>query len=136
MPLQNVTNKIPGHLKKNLLENEVAYHFAYIDTKGGCGSKKSAKSFVLISNNRVIYDAQVREGEKSYVQNNGSIPMNKVSFVGVSSAETKEGCSRVKISFLKISSGGGTIELVVPSEAEAKRLQMVISEAQASNASM
>jgi hypothetical protein len=135
MALKDVTNKIPGHLRRNLLENEVAYHFAFTDTKGGCLSKKSAKSYVLISNNRVIYDASVKEGE-SYVQSNGSIPINKVSFVGTSSAESKEGCSKVKIHLLKISSGGGTIELRVPTETEAKRLQRVISEVQSNNSSV
>lgn len=135
MPLQDVTNKIPGHLRKNLLENEVAYHFAFTSRKGGCLSRKSAKSFVLISNNRVIYDASVKEDEK-YVQSNGSIPINKVSFVGTSSAESKEGCKKVKFYLLKISSGGGTIELVVPTEAEAKRLQKVISEVQSATTSI
>ena len=134
MSLQDITNKIPGHLRKNLLENEVAYHFAFTDTKGGCRSKKSAKSYVLISNNRVIYDASVKEGEK-YVQSNGSIPINKVSFVGTSAAETKEGCKKTKVYLLRISSGGGTIELVMPTEAGAKRLQKVISEVQSTDVS-
>ena len=134
MPLQDVTDKIPGRLRANLISNEIAYHFAHADLKGGCRIGRAARSYVLISNKRVIYDASVKRGEE-YTQSSGAIPMDKVSFVGVSSTETK-GCNKRKTYLLTISSGGGTIELAMPTEAEARRLQKVISEVQASQSSL
>jgi len=128
--LEPINDKIPPEHRSKLIENEMVYHFAYIDNKnGGCSSTEAARHWVLISNLRVIYEASVRKmqgSNASYASNSGTIPISKIAFVGMSSTEKIEGCSSAKVYLLNINSGGGQIDLAIPTEEEAKRLQMAI----------
>lgn len=44
----------------------------------------------------------------------------------MSSTEKNEGCSSVKVYLLNIKSGGGQVDLAIPTEEGVKRFQMVI----------
>ena len=128
MTLEPITEAIPEEHQAKLMENETAYHFAYIDKKGGCFSAQAAKQWILISNLRVIYEAAVKEAggaTAKYASTSGSIPISKISFVG-SSTTQESGCSGGEVHLLKINSGGGQIEIAIPSGEEAKRLQNII----------
>lgn len=68
-------------------------------------------------------------GEKvSFLRQSGSIPIFKVAFVGVSTLEKSGGCSPRRGNMLRINSGGGEIEIAIPSRKEADRLQRTIDE--------
>jgi hypothetical protein len=111
------------------MAGERAFHFEWMDTKGGCGTTQSAKQFMLITDQRVLYEAAIKEGEGlnlKYVRTSGSIPLSKISFVGTSSAE--EGCNPQQAHLLKVNSGGGNIEFPFFNEQKAKRVQRVIEE--------
>jgi len=125
------TDELPQEQAAKLLKGEIAYHFGYIAAKGGCLSSSSANQWIMITNQRVLFEAAVKEGEglgAKFVHQSGSIPMAKVSFVGTSHLETKEGCSQKKTTTLKINSSGGEVVLAVPSQEEAGRIQGVIDE--------
>lgn len=118
---------------------EKAFHFEWMDTAGGCGTTQSAKQFMLITDQRVLYEASIKEGEGAnlkYVRTSGSIPISKISFVGTSSAEAgcnqamqaQQGCNAQQAHLLKVNSGGGNIEFPFLSEQKAKRVQRVIEE--------
>jgi hypothetical protein len=124
------------HAEK-LREGEVAHHFAYIDAKGGgCANASTAKQWVLITSQRILFEASVKEGsgnDSKYVHQSGSIPLAKVSYVGTTTSETVEGCSKKKTTNVRINSSGGEIFLAIPTQDEAARIQAVIDELISSN---
>src|SRR5690348_2856248 len=104
MGLVSINHTISSEHQERLMPGETAYHFAYIDTKGGCGSTETAKKWVLVSNLRVMYEAAVKEGEGQtarYVRTSGSIPVSKISFIGTSSVNSTEGCNTTTVHLLK-----------------------------------
>lgn len=127
---RSINDMVPDDLKHKLRKGEEVFDFAYIDLKGGCGSTQSANQWILITNERILYEATIRDqnGPMGYTRTSGSMPTPRVSFVGTATAAKTAGCNRSKISLLKINSGGGEIELVIPSEQEASRLQGVIDQ--------
>jgi len=137
--LEVINDVIPDTHRHLLMPDEKAFHFEWMDTKGGCGTTQSAKKFMLITDKRVLYEAAIKEGEGvnlKYVRTSGSIPVSKISFVGTSSAEagcnqafqTQQGCNPQRAHLLKVNSGGGNIEFPFFSEQKAKRIQRVIEE--------
>ena len=129
-----INDVIPDTHRHLLMASERAYHFEWMDTKGGCGTTQSAKQFMLITDQRVLYEAAIKEGEGfnlKYVRTSGSIPLSKISFVGTSSADAgcnQQGCNPQEANLLKVNSGGGNIEFPFFSEEKAKRVQRVIEE--------
>jgi hypothetical protein len=126
-----INDSLPADQRPLLLPSELAYHFAYIDANGGCWSTSAARQWILVTDRRVVYVATIQEeeyGKSNYVRTSGSIPVAKIGFVGTSSSAQTEGCSRRQVCLLKINSGGGTVSLAIPSEAEATRLQAIIEE--------
>jgi hypothetical protein len=127
----SINDMIPEEYRDKLRPNEKAFEFAYIDTKGGCGTTQKANQWILITDQRILYEATTRDERATsakYLRTSGSIPTSRVSFVGTTTADDKEGCNQTRVSLLKINSGGGGIEIVIATEKEAKRLQRAIDE--------
>lgn len=129
----DITEKIPAAAKGQLLEGEAAIHFAYTAASGGCLSARRAESWVVVTDQRVLFDGQVQSSERrgnstalTFTRSSGSIPLNKVSYVGTSSHKTQTGCASVSANFLVVHSAGGQLEMVVPTMAEAQRTQAVL----------
>ena len=53
-------------------------------------------------------------------------PHRRQEHVGTAASEKSDGCNSRKVYLLRINSGGGQIEMAIPSEAEARRLQGMI----------
>jgi hypothetical protein len=119
-----------------LLPGEQAYHFEWMDTVGGCNTTQTAKQFMLITDQRVLYETSIKEGEGTnlrYVRTSGSIPVSKIAFVGATSTaagceQVQQGCNPKQAHLLRVNSGGGFIEIPFVSEEKAKRVQRVIEE--------
>src|SRR5262249_14493145 len=137
--LEVINDVIPDALRHLLMAGERAFHFEWMDTTGGCGTTESAHQFILISDQRVLYEASIKQGDGinlRYVRTSGSIPISKIAFVGTSSAEAgcnqamqmQQGCNPQQAHLLKVNSGGGYIEFPFFSEQKAKRVQRVIEE--------
>lgn len=133
MPLSVIErSQLPQAQLSKLLPEEVVHHFGYIDAKGGgCANTSAAKQWILVTNQRILFEAAVKEGsgsQQKFVHQSGSIPMSKVSYVGTSTSQTPEGCSQKKTTNLRINSSGGEIVLAIPTPEEAGRIQGVIDE--------
>lgn len=137
--LSIITDKIPDTHRHLLLPGEIAYHFEWIDNQGGCGTTKSSEKYILITDQRVLYETTVQEGEGRnlrYVRTSGSIPLSKISFVGTHSSkvgcnqslQNNQGCFPRQMHLLKVSSGGNVIFFPFFSEQKVKRVQRVIEE--------
>jgi hypothetical protein len=132
--LEVINEVIPDTHRHLLMAGEKAYHFEWMDSTGGCGTTQSAKQFMLITDQRVLYEAAIKEGEGmnvKYVRTSGSIPLAKISFVGTSSAESgcnQQGCNPQDAHLLKVNSGGGNIVFPFLSERKAKRVRRVVEE--------
>jgi hypothetical protein len=126
-----INRMIPDERRDELRHGEQAYDFAYVDYQGGCGSVQSGgDQWILITDQRILYEATVRQpGEKvTFARSSGSIPITKVSFVGTATVVTGDGCDTRSRHVLRINSGGGEIELAIPSPKEASRLQRTIDD--------
>ena len=118
--------KVPHEQVSKLMPDEKIYHFGYIDAKGGgCANASTAKQWILVTNQRILFVAAVQQGI-IFVHQSGSIPMQKVSYVGTASTQNSQGCTQVKTSNLRINSSGGEIILAIPTQEEADRIQGVI----------
>lgn len=128
--LRSINDELPDEFLTKLRKNEKAYEFAYIDTKGGCGSTRTAEQWILVTDQRILYEGTVKEttGAVTYSRNSGSVPLAKVSFVGTTTSQKTDGCQQMRVSLLRINSGGGEIHLVIPTERQARRLQGVIDD--------
>lgn len=122
--------ELPPEQASKLLPEEMVYHFGYIDAVGGgCANASTAKQWILITNQRILFEAAVKDNSNpkiAFVHQSGSIPMPKVSYVGTSNIVTTEGCSQKTTSSLRINSSGGEITLAIPTKAEAQRIHGVI----------
>ena len=130
MSLVDVTKELPEDLKTQLLDGEVVYYFSYTDS--AAVAYQNGRMWMMITNKRVIYDASVKDN-KAFKRMSGSIPVDKISFVSVTTTKTPEtgcGCWSSTVYVLTVGSGGGKIDVAVPSEDEAKRLQTKVSEVQ------
>ena len=133
MPLSVIEpSQLPKEQASKLLPGETVHHFSFIDSKGGgCAKASTAKQWMLVTNQRILFEAAVKEGSgatEKFVHQSGTIPMAKVSFVGTANSTTQEGCSGKKTSSLRINSSGGEIVLAIPTPEEAGRIQGVIDE--------
>jgi hypothetical protein len=128
--------QLPGNVLHLLMPGENAVHFEWMDAKGGCKSVQAANQFMLITDQRVLYETSVKEGEGvnlKYYRTSGSIPLSKIAFVGTSStaagcAQSKQGCNPQHAHLLRVNSAGGQIEFPFFSEEKAKRVQRVLEE--------
>jgi hypothetical protein len=120
--------ELPNDIRVKIQSGEIVYHFGYIDTHGGCANQSTAKQWLLVTDRRILFEAMVKQGTGNtirLVQQSGSIPTAKVSYVGTSTI-LHQGCANVPVTFLVINSSGGEITLVIPTQKEAARFQGVI----------
>ena len=121
--------QLPDVVRARLHPSELIHHFTFIDVKGGCGSASTAKQWLLVTDQRILFEASVREGagtSSKYVHQSGSIPMPKVSYVGVATENVQQGCSSTRVTHLRVNSSGGEIILAIPTNEEATRIQAVV----------
>lgn len=125
------------------MKGEEVHHFRTGEIKGGCAllgrdpTIKSGRYWILISNQRVLYEAWVKQTTEKYTRSSGSIPLSKISYVGTAIEEPAKGCAGMWKSgcaslmqrpryVLRINSSGGDIYIAVLTEQEANELQNVI----------
>jgi len=127
MALTPITNGLPNDVTMQLLPNETVYYFSYLSAKGGCLSGQKQNYWIGITDKRILYKTKVMEG-KEYVEKDGILPFEKVSFVEVSEIKQKDGCSNT-ISFqLRISSGGGTVIIPIMNKEKGYEIRQVYSQ--------
>lgn len=132
MNLQEVQELLPNEVKSQLMSDEKVYYFSYIAFKGGCGSSgEKEKYWLALTDRRVMYKTKVFEGEGksvNYVEKDGDLPFNKISFIEVSEVNVSSGCSSKKSNELRISSSGGTIKIPIPTKEKGYEIRRVYSE--------
>ena len=133
-------DQLPPGVSARLFPEESVRYFSYIDftgrsgcASGGCATPRgssTAKRWLLVSDQRILFEATVTQGSGAIVSfgdQSGSIPIAKVSFVGVSSLRQQQGCAGAKTTTaLRINSSGGEIVLAIPTQQEAARAQVII----------
>lgn len=126
MTLHDVTNSLPDELRLQLLQGEIVYYFGFMDQ---AGEGDEGRMWMVISNRRVMYDASTYTGV-ACKRTSGSIPIEKVSYVAVSTGEDVGGCGcwPKKFYLLTVGSSGGKIQIAVPTQALAKELEKTVSE--------
>jgi hypothetical protein len=139
MALKKINDKLPDEVKTKILGDEIAYHFEYIpfEKKAGCGEgdkKTSGNDFIMISDKRILYEATViteEDNTEKMTQDSGTIPVGKVSFVKTRKSETEDGgCFGENTAYyaLDVNSGGGEINIAIPTKEAADRAKSVIEE--------
>ena len=123
---------LPNEVKNQLMPDEKVYYFSYIAFKGGCGSSgEKEKYWLTLTDRRVMYKTKVFEGEGksiNYVEKDGDLPFNKISFIEVSEVSVSKGCSSKKVNELRISSSGGTIKIPIPTKEKGYQIRKVYSQ--------
>jgi len=129
MTLNTITQGLPSDLSMQLLPNEVVYYFSYIAFNGGCGNSGSRENYwIALTNKRVIYKTKVMEDNKNFVEKDGILPLEKISFIEVTEGQSAGGCSSAKIFQLRISSSGGTIVIPIPTKEKGYEIRKVYSQ--------
>ena len=132
MNLKEISTGLPLEVTGQLMSNEKVYYFSYIAFKGGCGSKGEQKKFWLaLTDKRVMYKTKVFEGDSKsniYVQKDGDLPFDKISFIEVSEVNSSSGCSKKESNELRISSSGGTIKIPIPTKEKGYEIRKVYTE--------
>ena len=124
-------NELPEVARIKLQPAESVYHFAYIDSQGGgCSNPSKATQWLLVTDRRILFEGSIKQAVNisQFVHQSGSIPIAKVSYVGVSELERPQGCgcANVTVTLLAINSSGGEIFLAMPTTRQAKSAQWVI----------
>lgn len=128
MSLTAITQGLPTDLTMQLMSSETVYYFSYIAASGGClGSGQKQNYWIGLTNKRVLYKTKVMEG-KSYVEKDGILPFEKVSFLEVSEAQDSQGCGKTKGFQLRISTSGGTLIIPIPTKEKGYAIRQVYSE--------
>jgi GYF domain 2 len=121
---------LPDDLMNQLMPNESVYYLSNIAFEGVKGSNQSIINYwIALSNNRVLYKARVFE-TTGYVEKDGILPFDKISFIEVSQSQTPGGCNQPKlVRFdLRISTSGGTIVIPIPTKEKGYEIRTVFSE--------
>lgn len=120
--------QLPPLVQPYLMFGETVHHFSFISSKGGCGSTNKAEQWLMVTNQRVVFEASVVVGG-SVTNRNGSIPLDKVAHVSVASHQIPGGCGSTKSTtpLLSIGSAGGSIDVLVPTAPEAARIHYIIN---------
>lgn len=128
--MKKINEGLPEELSEQLVKNEEAYYFSYITYKGGCGSTSSREDYwIAITNKRVFYKARVMENNNNHlrlVDKEGTLPLEKISFIEITEMKEKSGCSNAKGGFeLRISTSGGTINIPVPTKEKGNEIRSI-----------
>ena len=129
MKLEQINEGLPKELTNQLMSNESIFYFSYLSMSGGCGGGgKKEDYWIALSDKRVLYKTKVLEQNKNYVERDGIIPFEKISFIEVSEAKTAQGCSTSKGFVLNISSSGGQAIIPIPTKEKGHEIRQVYSE--------
>lgn len=123
--MEAINEKIPEQYRSKLFEDEIVYHFSFIGFKGGCMQPTAANQYIMVTNTRVLYNAQVIQNNQMTLSS-GSIPLEKVSFIETLNQTRAQGCSNTAYTELRVNSGGGHMALAIPNRAEADRAKSII----------
>ncbi len=120
-------DQLPDDVRARLHEGELIHYFTYNDaTKGGCSSMAAPARWILVTDQRFVFAGPVQKGEGFFataIQTSGSIPMSKVSYVGLESRDERRSNS---FALLRVNSSGGSILLQITTNAQANSIQEVV----------
>jgi hypothetical protein len=132
VPSAGLTDGLPTDLTYQLLAGETVHYFSYIAFKGGCGSSDPKEHYWLaLTNRRVLYKTKVAESDgkrETYVEKDGILPFDKISFIEVSEASESSGCSKTTAFRLRISTSGGTVIIPIPTRERGYEVRRMHSE--------
>jgi predicted Zn finger-like uncharacterized protein len=135
--LRDITRMIPPETRNLMRKGETALHFTFIAMAGGCqqiGAMQGPpdeEEWLLVTDQRVMYQAntKVKDGSvEKFINRSGSIPLVKISYTGISSGRNTDGCNYTSFAELEVSSGGGTVSIVMPTKRDAIEAKRVIDD--------
>jgi hypothetical protein len=128
MALNIITDGIPSDLAMQLMSSEKVYYFSFISTTGGCGSNKKKDNYWIgLTDKRVLYKTKVME-DKIFVEKDGILPFDKISFLEVSELQITQGCNQTKGFQLRISTSGGALIITIPTKEKGYEIRRIYSE--------
>lgn len=126
--LNPITEGLPSDLVSQLLTNETVFYFSFIASTGGCGGNgKKENYWISLTDKRVLYKTKVMEGNV-FLEKDGILPFDKVSFLEVSESQVSQGCGQTKGFQLRISTSGGTLIIPIPTKQKGYEIRQVYSE--------
>jgi len=132
MILTEITTGLPGDVTSQLMATEKVYYFSFIAFKGGCGSEGQKENYWLaLTDRRVMYKTKVSELKgklENFVEKDGDLPFDKISFIEVSEGQEAKGCNTTKAFQLRISTSGGTIAIPIPTKEKGYEIRKIYSE--------
>lgn len=130
MALTEITTGLPDDVTSQLMSAEKVYYFSFIAFKGGCGSNGQKENYWLaLTDRRVMYKTKVSEGKpETFVEKDGDLPFDKISFIEVSEGQEAKGCNTTKTFQLRISTSGGTIAIPIPTKEKGYEIRKIYSE--------
>ncbi len=132
MSLTVITNGLPGDVTSQLMATEKVYYFSFIAFKGGCNSNRQKENYWLaLTDRRVMYKTKVSELKgkiENFVEKDGDLPFDKISFIEVSEGQETKGCTTAKTFQLRISTSGGTIAIPIPTKEKGYEIRKIYSE--------
>lgn len=132
MALTEITSGLPSEVISQLMATEKVYYFSFIAFKGGCGTPGQKENYWLaLTDRRVMYKTKVSElrgSLENFVEKDGDLPFDKISFIEVSEGQETKGCSTKKAFQLRISTSGGTIVIPVPTKEKGLEIRKTYSE--------
>ena len=132
MALSEINTGLPSDVTNQLMAAEKVYYFSFIAFKGGCGSKGENENYWLaLTDRRVMYKTKVSELKgkiENFVEKDGDLPFDKISFLEVSEGQQTEGCKTTKMYQLRISTSGSTIAIPIPTKEKGYEIRKTYSE--------
>jgi len=128
MNLSPIREGIPPEVSSQLMSSETLYYFSYISLAGGCGSSSSGQKYwIALTDSRILYKTKIQEAQ-SFVEKDGILPLDKVSFIEVSEGKAKQGCSSSQIIQLSVSTSGGNLVIPIPTKEKGYEIRKVFTE--------
>jgi len=132
MALTAITTGLPADVTNQLMAAEKVYYFSFIAFKGGCVSSGQKENYWLaLTDRRVMYKTKVSELKgklENFVEKDGDLPFDKISFIEVSEGQEASGCNTTKTFQLRISTSGGTIAIPIPTKEKGYEIRKIYSE--------
>lgn len=132
MALSAITTGLPSDVTSQLMTAEHVYYFSFIAFKGGCGSSGQKQNYWLaLTDRRVMYKTKVSELKgklENFVEKDGDLPFDKISFIEVSEGQETKGCNTTKAFQLRISTSGGTVAIPIPTKEKGYEIRKIYSE--------
>ena len=132
MALTEISTGLTSDVTSQLMSAEKVYYFTFIAFKGGCGSPGQKENYWLaLTDRRVMYKTKVSELKgklENFVERDGDLPFDKISFIEVSEGQVSKGCSTSKVYQLRLSTSGGTISIPIPTKEKGYEIRKIYSE--------